>query len=134
MESLIPHFSTEGKKYKPKNVAEFLRSQAGEYEQIISNMLEKMNEILYELSPKSFSSISIDTIFIIAFGLIIPLYTLLFRTSKLTSEVLGLLCFSITITFIVSFLFELYLIFNKDSFLEKHEKDEYFLYPKEPYG
>ncbi|MCC3151588.1 hypothetical protein Q3A66_02055 [Hymenobacter sp. BT770] len=131
MEELIPSFSLEEK--APKDKAKFVMNQAGIYEQFIGAMINKMDKILYTLSPNTFSSISFDTIFILAFGVVIPLYTLLFETSPLTSQIIGFTCFSITITFIINFVFDLYLFFNKDWFKDKYEEEIYPLYPEDRY-
>ncbi|WP_157541318.1 hypothetical protein [Hymenobacter aerophilus] len=133
MEKLIPFFSIEKTKLPLKDPANFVMSQAGEYEQIISNMLNKMHKILFELSPQNYSSISLDTIFILLFGLIMPLYTLLFKIPLFHNQVTGLICFTITITFIINFLIDVYKIFNKDNFKEKYENETRPLFDRRRY-
>ena len=133
MEEVVPAFSTERTKTPLKKPSQFLMNQAGEYEQVIQTMLNKLYKILYELSPQSFTFISTDTVYILAFGIIIPLYTLLFRIPTIYNQVIGLACFSITITFIVNFLFDMHAIFNKDSFKDTYEDEEYPLFPKDQF-
>ena len=134
MNELVPFFSANKSKGPIENLTEFMRNETSEYEQILSTMLGNLNRILYDLSPKNFSFLAYDTTFILIFGLIIPLYTLLFNFSFMASLLIAIACFSVTITFVVNFLFDAYRLFNTDNFRGEYEEDKYILYPPAPYN